>query len=1088
MTRFLLCLLLLLALPLSGCPAADDDDATSDDDDATGDDDDATSDDDDATGDDDDSGDDDDATDPVDADGDGVSADEDCDDDDPDNYPGNTEVCDGVDNDCDAGTVFAGEDVDADLDGSISCLDCDDDASDNYPGNPEICDGVDNDCDASTVFPDEDTDSDADGSITCLDCDDAEPNSFPGNTEVCDSADNDCDATTFATGEDTDADADGVVACLDCDDADPNNFPGNVEVCDDADNDCDATTFATDEDTDGDADGSPTCLDCDDADPANFPGNTEVCDDADNDCDATTFSFGEATDNDADGSVDCLDCVDTNATVFPGNTEICDGGDNDCDGSTVFPGETTDVDADGSVACADCDDVDPANFPGNPEVCDGGADNDCDPTTLFPGESVDVDGDGYDECEECDDTDPSVNPMGVEVCDGIDSDCGGLTGAVFSTPAGTTPNTGLYRYRGNRFQVDEDTLLTSFTMRVVAPAGAVLTFSLREAPTPTGNYTTIASNDVTVSDAEGGVDMQLSSGALGVVLQAGSYYGLVVSWGASMVTIFPIAVGGTPDFGVLLGSLTLNSSLTLPVIGTVGTIYTGAYDGTVVTGDESDADLDGSPICADCDDGEATVNPGAIETCDGFDTDCDPSTILTGDVDSDEDGVAVCASDCDDTDPNNYPGNVEVCDGFDNDCNQLPDFDLSGEVDGDGDGDPSCNDCDDANPLVFTGNTEQCDDEDSDCDGTVDNFLEAAIGAISGAAIGPSVGTMQAALVVPDSGIISDLNLQVDITHTWVGDLDITLTSPAGTSVQVFDNLQLGNADDFTNTVWDDEGANLAMTNVALAPFTGSWVPFEPLSAFDGEELQGTWLLTIADVANGDGGTLNSFRLDVTPDGYGDSAQCGPGSCASILVLDPSATDGTYYLDPLDSGTADPYSCDMTTDGGGWTQILDFNREDDGDGIPELEFQWDTLTNDMGLYQTTATSVQWQDGDGTGDVLDGERTVDAFNEAELLYDIHFEGVSMDTSGVWFTVTTSAGPQELWCNDDASGSVDYTAAELATIPYTCSLPFTASPTFDSGLVQTSFATTVITGFGMTSLMSDSAGSDDAQLFSFEAWVR
>ena len=81
----------------------DDDDSTADDDDATAGDDDSAGDDDDSTaGDDDDStaGDDDDST-PSDFDGDGSPAGVDCDDADPNNYPGNTEVCDGQDNDCD---------------------------------------------------------------------------------------------------------------------------------------------------------------------------------------------------------------------------------------------------------------------------------------------------------------------------------------------------------------------------------------------------------------------------------------------------------------------------------------------------------------------------------------------------------------------------------------------------------------------------------------------------------------------------------------------------------------------------------------------------------------------------------------------------------------------------------------------------------------------------------------------------------------------------------------------------------------------------------------------------------------------------
>jgi hypothetical protein len=84
----------------------------------------------------------------IDADADGVPGGCDCDDADPTNYPGNSEICDGRDNDCNnlADYDAVGE-IDADADGSLSCQDCDDTDSTNYPGNSEICDGKDNDCD-----------------------------------------------------------------------------------------------------------------------------------------------------------------------------------------------------------------------------------------------------------------------------------------------------------------------------------------------------------------------------------------------------------------------------------------------------------------------------------------------------------------------------------------------------------------------------------------------------------------------------------------------------------------------------------------------------------------------------------------------------------------------------------------------------------------------------------------------------------------------------------------------------------------------------------------------------------------------------
>ena len=67
-------------------------------------------------------------------------------------------------------------------------------------GATEVCDGQDNDCDAGTFATDEETDLDGDGAVTCLDCDDGDATAYPGNTEACDGVDNDCDGV--ADGDD----------------------------------------------------------------------------------------------------------------------------------------------------------------------------------------------------------------------------------------------------------------------------------------------------------------------------------------------------------------------------------------------------------------------------------------------------------------------------------------------------------------------------------------------------------------------------------------------------------------------------------------------------------------------------------------------------------------------------------------------------------------------------------------------------------------------------------------------------------------------------------------------------------------------
>jgi hypothetical protein len=101
----------------------------------------------------------------------------------------------------------------------------------------------------------------------------------------------------------------------------------------------------------------------------------------------------------------------------------------------------------------------------------------------------------------------------------------------------------------------------------------------------------------------------------------------------------------------------------------------------------------------DCDDGDASVNPGAAEVCDGKDTNCD-GTRSWNDYDIDEDGFAVCNGDCNDLDAALNPDAEEICgDGVDNNCNNATDEAGCTCPDADGDGHPAAfcggDDCDD---------------------------------------------------------------------------------------------------------------------------------------------------------------------------------------------------------------------------------------------------------------------------------------------------------------------------------------------------------------------------------------------------------
>jgi len=110
---------------------------------------------------------------------------------------------------------------------------------------------------------------------------------------------------------------------------------------------------------------------------------------------------------------------------------------------------------------------------------------------------------------------------------------------------------------------------------------------------------------------------------------------------------------------------------------------------------------------------------------------------------------------------------------------------------------------------------------------------------------------------------LADLNVNLNLEHSFLADLVISLTSPEGTTV-VLVSSSCGEARNI-NAVFDDDA--LPFTCLGDPAVSGTVKPLGSLSSFNGESILGEWILEVKDNAPSDGGRLNSFSLEVCVEG-----------------------------------------------------------------------------------------------------------------------------------------------------------------------------------------------------------------------------
>ena len=599
--------------------------------------------------------------------------------------------------------------------------DCDDERATVNPGALELCgNGIDDDCDGLTdeagcqgcIVYYKDSDNDGYGvstEVLCLgtpqgeyravvagDCDDDDSQVYPGAVERCNTKDDNCNGQTDEEGAqgcipyffDSDQDGWGIslAKCLcgpdtqsrftapvagDCNDQDATVNPSVQETCNNKDDNCNGQV---DEERQGEECGtggySIYYLDTD-SDGYGVTGFTKCLCNAEGNFRATTGG----------------DCDDTDSSINPGAPERCSGKDDNCNGETDEEGAKGcsmyfyDYDGDGwgialsKCLCApdsltrftalfsgDCNDNDVMVYPSAIEICNS-SDDDCDGQVdeeriTLPCDTdgykifyYDGDNDGYGRTQEakclctalgnykatqphdCDDNDAQVNPEAIEGCNGKDDNCNGETDEENSQ--------GCIEFF---FDADNDTYgITGESKCLCAPYGAYVATRGGDCNDVDGSINPGAVEKCNNEDdnCDGFTDEERSQGECGSDGYNTYFYDFD---GDGFGRAFSRCFCGPLGYFTAL-------------------------------------------IAGDCDDNDASVNPSAIERCDGKDNNCAEGTDEGCDDDGDEwcdasMGVVnhppICpkgGGDCDDDDPDINPEKIEVCqNGKDDDCNGVTDI------------------------------------------------------------------------------------------------------------------------------------------------------------------------------------------------------------------------------------------------------------------------------------------------------------------------------------------------------------------------------------------------------------------------------
>ncbi|HCP45818.1 MAG TPA: hypothetical protein DIU15_07240, partial [Deltaproteobacteria bacterium] len=369
----------------------------------------------------------------------------------------------------------------------------------------------------------------------------------------------------------------------------------------------------------------------------------------------------------------------------------------------------------------------------------------------------------------------------------------------------------------------------------------------------------------------------------------------------------------------------------------------------------------------DCNDLRDDIFPGAPETCDGVDNDCNGQDDASGfdgsETDNDGDGQSECSGDCDDTDASVNSEATESCDdGEDNNCDGH--VDEGPDLDGDGvAGAPCGNDCDDSASSIYLDAPELCDETDSDCDESlVDEFSD-----IDGDAVPDCVDPDADGDLFPDVVDCNDLD---PLTHPGAPE-DCTTTD------RNCDGHSTNGAADgaFWYADLDADGyGGLMIFTQACSPPAGYLDSSLALDCNDLDEAINPDAVEICDGTDNDCNGLDDAL------GYDDSETDDDGDGQSECDGDCDDASGSNFVGATEV-------CDgADNDCNGFADFVDVdgNDEVDGDGDGETQCGGDCNDTDASIGLTAVEACDTIDSDCDESIVDEFDDFDSDNQPDCI--------------------------------------------------------------------------------------------------------